>query len=202
MKKIAICSVVIIVIACAFGFRKTELNADDYVHYVESDNNALSNSKEIEGLKFQLQYCPTEYLLLKELKTDLIPQKVIDERKQQNDSMVFFRLRISAKGKNDVLMYGLNSDGDYYSRIQYLSYGLEEDIALLNNNDTIFPAEFHFERTYGVAPFADFIMAFNTKIKKNDDFQVLIDDKAFGNGVLKFSYSNKDLQNIPTLKLN
>jgi hypothetical protein len=185
------------------GCNKQEvLNGNDYVHYVENENNALMNKKEIQGLNFQLQYCTTEYLLLKEYKTDHIAEKVIEERKKQNDSLVFFKLRISAKGESDVMNYNIHATDDYYARVQYLSYGFEENIALLNGNDTIFPAVFHFERTYGVAPFADFIMAFNTYIKEDDQFQVLIDDKAFDTGILKFTYNNKDIHSIPKLKTN
>lgn len=202
MKKIIAGVLILAVAIFVFGFSEKELNAEDYVKYVESDNNALMNTKEIDDLSFKLQYCPTEYLLLMEYKTDNISNALVENRKKENDSLLYFKLRISAKGTNDVMNHNVGSTEDYYSRIQYLSYGLEENIALLNGNDTIFPALFHFERTYGIAPFADFIMAFHTKIKESDDFQVLIDDKAFDSGILKFTYNNKDIQNIPKLKTN
>ena len=185
-----------------YGCAKSDLNADDYVKYVESEKNNIKNTKQIEDLSFSLQYCPTEYLLLKEYKTNNLSEKLIDQRKKDNDSMVFFKLRISAKNNNDILNYQISSNDDYYQRIQYLSYGFEEDIALLNGKDTIFPALFHFERTYGVVPFADFMLAFNTKIKEPENFQVILDDKVFNTGLLKFSYSNKDIQDIPKLKTN
>lgn len=202
MKKILLGVIILTAGLLVFGFNEKELNAEDYVTFIESENNALMNIKKIDNLSFQLQYCTDEYLLLMEHKTDNIPNALIEEKKRENDSLVYFKLRISAKGTNDVLSHQISSTDEYYSRIQFLSYELEENIALLNGNDTIFPALFHFERTYGVAPFADFIMAFHTKIKENDDFQILIDDKSFGSGLLKFTYSNNDIQNIPKLKTN
>lgn len=179
--------------------REVELRASEYIKYVERENNHLNRAKQVGDLHFHLQYCPTEYLLLKEHKTDKLSKQLVEERRMENDSMLFFKLRITANGSTDVLNYQLRSGEDYYARIQYLSYGFEEDIALIHERDTIFPALFHFERTYGVVPFADFMMAFNTKIKESGDFQVIIDDKVFDTGILKFTYKTDDIQNIPKL---
>lgn len=194
--------IIVFVVVLICGCAKNELNSDEYINYVESEKNNIKNSKQIEDLNFSLQYCPTEYLLLKEFKTNNLSEKLLAERKKENENMVFFKLRISAKNNSDILNYKISSNDDYYERIQYLSYGFEEDIALLNGKDTLFPALFHFERTYGVVPFADFMLAFNAKIIEPEKFQVIIDDKIFDTGLLKFTYSNKDIQNIPKLKTN
>lgn len=194
--------IIVFVVVLICGCAKNELNPDEYINYVESEKNNIKNSKQIEDLNFSLQYCPTEYLLLKEFKTNNLSEKLLAERKKENENMVFFKLRISAKNNPDILNYKISSNDDYYERIQYLSYGFEEDIALLNGKDTLFPALFHFERTYGVVPFADFMLAFNAKIIEPEKFLVIIDDKIFDTGLLKFSYSNKDIQNIPKLKTN
>lgn len=194
--------IIVFVVVLICGCAKNELKPDEYINYVESEKNNIKNSKQIEDLNFSLQYCPTEYLLLKEFKTNNLSEKLVAERKKENENMVFFKLRISANNNSDILNYKISSNDDYYERIQYLSYGFEEDIALLNGKDTLFPALFHFERTYGVVPFADFMLAFNAKIKEPEKFQVIIDDKIFNTGLLKFSYSNTDIQNIPRLKTN
>lgn len=194
--------IIVFVVVLIYGCAKNELNPDEYINYVESEKNNIKNSKQIEDLNFSLQYCPPEYLLLKEFKTNNLSEKLVAERKKENENMVFFKLRISAKNNTDILNYKISSNDDYYERLQYLSYGFEEDIALLNGKDTLFPALFHFERTYGVVPFADFMLAFNATIKEPENFQVIIDDKIFNTGLLKFSYSNKGIQNIPKLKTN
>lgn len=185
---------------CIYGCQKSDLRGNEYRKYIEKESNGLNQVKQIGDMHFQVQYCPTEYLLMKEFKTDDLSEQVVEERRKGNEGLLFFKLRISADGSNDVLNYHLNSGDDYYARIQYLSYGFEEDIALLNERDTIFPALFHFERTYGIAPFADFMMAFETTPKADNDYQVVIDDRVFDTGILKFTFEKQDLQNIPNLK--
>ena len=177
---------------------KSELDGDEFIKYVENESNNLKTTKEIGDLSFQLQYCPTEYLLLKEYKTDRLPNGMVEQRKKENDSLQMFKLRIKTQKGDDILNYGIGSMEDYHARMEYLSYGFEENIALVTGTDTIFPAIFHFERTYGVAPFADFMMAFNTNIKHHENFQIIIDDNVFNTGLLKFSYNN--IQNTPKLK--
>ncbi len=182
-----------------FGCQKPALSGGEYMQYVEKENNGLKHIKQIGDMSFQMQYCPTEYLLLNEYKTEYLPHEVVEERLINNDSMLFFKLRIKADGSNDVLNYQIDSGDDYYARVQYLSYGFEENIALVQGIDTIFPALFHFERTYGIAPFADFMLAFNAGIGEDDSFQILVDDKVFDNGLLKFSYKEEDIRTIPEL---
>lgn len=187
----------VILLIC--GCQKGEPRSNDYVEYVERESNGLRHTQQIGDMRFQVQYCPTEYLLIKEYKTGDLSEKVVEERRKDNEGLLFFKLRISADGSNDVLNYHLNSGEEYYARVQYLSYGFEENIALVNERDTIFPALFHFERTYGVAPFADFMMAFNTTLKTDGEFQMIIDDKVFDTGILQFTYQSRNLQNIPKL---
>lgn len=184
-----------------YSCSKGKLDGDDYANYIENKNNPLNKEKQIGDLSFQLQYCPLEYLLMKEFKTTHLSHKIIDQRKKENDSLLYFRLRIKGKDQNgDVINYKISSNEDYYTRLDYLSYGFEENLALANGKDTVFPAIFHFERTYGIAPYADFMMAFKTNPVKDKDMDLLIDDNVFGNGLVKFSYSGKDIENIPTLK--
>lgn len=190
---------VLLVIFIGTGCRQSYLVGSEYMQYVENEKNGLKHTKQIGDMSFQMQYCPTEYLLLNEHKTEQLSHEIVEERLMHNDSMLFFKLRIKADGSNDVLNYQLNSSDDYYARIQYMSYGFEESIALVHKVDTIFPALFHFERTYGIAPYTDFMLAFDTGIKEDGTFQILIDDKVFDNGLLKFTYKAEDIYSIPKL---
>ena len=200
--KIIVNIVILLSVLVLASCKKNSLNSSEYISFVEDESNNLLKKKAIEGLHFQMQYCPAEYLLLNEQKTTPVSGQMVDQKKRDNINMLFFKLRINSEGNGDVLNYNIQSQDDYYARTQYLSYGFEEDIALVNGADTLFPAVFHFERTYGVAPFADFMIAFDTELKAQQDFQILIDDKVFNTGLLKFTYSYPDLQNIPQLKTN
>jgi hypothetical protein len=181
--------------------RPSNLGGKEYVTYIENEDNGLNTSKQIEGLEYHLQYCPQEYLLMKEYKTYGLSQKLIDLKKKEAGSLLYFKLRIKdSKGQGDVLNYNIGSNDAYYRRIEFLSYGFEESIALVSSKDTLYPALYHFERTYGVAPYADFLIAFNSEDFLNEDLAVLINDRVFDNGLIKFNYKREDLAQLPTLK--
>lgn len=195
---LCLCSVLVMT-ACNSG----ALSGKDYVNYIENEKNGLKHSKQINELSYQLQYCPAEYLLIKEYKTFDVSQKLLDAKINTKDSMLNFQLRIqNTAGNGDVLNTGSPSKEDYYNRIEFLSYGFEESIALINSKDTIYPAIYHFERTYGVAPYADILFAFNASKFMTEDVSVIINDRVFNNGLLKFTLTNTDRTKLPKLKAN
>lgn len=188
----------LIVTACS---NSKELEPLEYVKWVENTKNELNKTKQIKDIVYELQYCPVEYILLKEYRTPNISKKLINDRKK--DSLLHFKLRISESTKTqDVLNYELSNPVDYYSRVDYLSYGFEEDLYLVKGTDTISPAVFHFERSYGITPFIDLIFAFRTSTNTSNNMTLKIDDRLFNNGIINFNYSNTQFNNIPYLKTN
>lgn len=196
--KIFVLVAVILFLQCS---NMSSLDGREYVNWIEKPRNAINKQKEIEDLQYNLQYCPLEYMLLKEFRSDHISQKLVEDRRK--DSLMFFKLRISTKNnKEDILNYNISDNSDYYARVDYLSYGFEENIILVNSSDTLYPALYHYERTYGIAPYADFMFAFKKNNFKKSNFTICIDDAVFNNGIIKFEYSEDQLNNIPHLKTN
>jgi hypothetical protein len=198
-----------IILYLFFGFslllyscNKNELSGNDYIKHIDNESNNLKQTKSIEDLTYQLQYLPTEYLLLNEYKTFDLSEKLVNAKLKENDSLMYFKLRILGKNEiGEVLNYKTESSSDYYSRIEFLSYGFEENIILISGVDTLIPAIYHFERTYGVVPYLDFLFAFGTGKRKHKELSVVIDDKIFRNGLIKFNYSENTLNSIPKLKV-
>jgi hypothetical protein len=60
---------------------------------------------------------------------------------------------------------------------------------------------FHYERTYGIDPRANFVLAFEKSKQGTAAKTILFDDKVLGAGPVMLSVSPEDLQNIPELKL-
>ncbi len=90
---------------------------------------------------------------------------------------------------------------DYQNLVQYFSYDLQNDIQLVQSTDTIKCGLFHFESTYDVAPFNNFLTRFDTTKAYEDDIEFIYDDKLFGIGPVKFTIQKKDLEKITNLKL-
>lgn len=186
-----------------YGCNSSGLDIKAYKTYIEEEKNGLTVSKTIGELNYRLNYCSPEYLLIKELRGGPIEDKILIEKKKELDSMYVFQLRIKDMGcHQDVLAHGIYDDQNYFERVDLLSYAMEENIIMINSGDTLFPAVFHFERTYGVAPYADFMMAFNIGNRKANDFRILLNDQFFHNGLIQFNINEKSINGLPKLKTN
>ncbi len=58
------------IVSCSHN---NELDPASYVHYVESPDNGLNIKESINGVGYTLQYQPTEYLVMLELRSFQIP---------------------------------------------------------------------------------------------------------------------------------
>lgn len=175
------------------------LSGDDYLKFIQEPENGFFLEKRVDDIEFKLQYTTTEYMLINELRKTEIHKEVLDNKKRENEGLLFFKFKISSTQGGDILSFRSNSQEETYERINYMSYGMEQDLVLVNDKDTIYPSLFNFARTYGVVPYADFIFAFDSKIGEHD-ILILFDDKIFNSGLLKFKIDKEDLKNLPKLR--
>src|SRR5438105_2151917 len=69
--------------------------------------------------------------------------------------MTYFNLKIElTNGQGEILKYNLASPQQYDSRIKYISFGMQNDIFIVQNSDTLRPGLYQFERIFEVAPIA------------------------------------------------
>lgn len=182
----------LVFISCA----KEKLEATDYIKYVESESNGLRVVKKIGDVNYALQYKPMNYVLVKESNSNTSDKGIAD-----TDGMQYYTLSYSLSNSNaDILKSNIGSTGEYYERVNYLSYGLQNDVYLLEGSDTLKCRLFNFVRSYGLSPRADFIMAFDESKKHSaNDKLVVVEDKVYGGGIIKFKITKSDIANIPEL---
>jgi hypothetical protein len=188
--------ILLLCLVTTLGCKKDLADQVELLNYVEDRDNGLCQEKTINSLTVKVQYCPDSYL---SLLNNLEESNFTTSQQSDRDSLLHFKLRLSILGKTDIFDYDKPDVQEYYARAQYLSYDFENDISLIINNDTVAPAIFHFSRTYGVAPYADFIVAFSKELPK-EKMQLLVDEKCFGSGLLKFTFNSRDLANVPQLQ--
>lgn len=174
----------------------------DYLKYVENPENGLRQEKKIDKLAYVLQYKPVEYMVAIEQKHPELKTEVLKKRSKEMSDLQCYTLRlISADKHTDVATLGLNSDQDYTVRNTYMSFDMQNDIYMVDGSDTLSCALFQYTNNYGLAPYADFVIAFENKYQdKIQDKIVVYDDKIFGGGIIKFSISKEDIQKTPPLK--
>jgi hypothetical protein len=184
-------------ISCA----NSALDSRSYLKFVENKENGLNKSQVIDRLQLTLQYKPKEYILLKER---IVPgdSKIVHKRILELGDMQYYNFRISTDGTIKVLNYNCANDKQYFNRIAYLSGDVQSDFFLIQKGDTLPCLLYNFVRNYDVAPYLDFVLAFDGDINnyQGEDREFVYDDKIFGIGRVTFQLNHKDLINIPKLK--
>jgi hypothetical protein len=178
-----------------------ELSAAAYINYVEDPGNGLLKEKEIDDIKFSLQYEPYEYLCIKELGHDSVKKEELQAAIKEREDMDYFVLKIQAKNNNqELLKYKLSDEKQYQERVDYFSFRMQDDIKLIEGKDSLFCRMFHFERIFGVAPYAKFVLGFE-KSKRDEDKLFVFEDRVFKSGTIKLIITKEDITNIPSLKI-
>jgi hypothetical protein len=178
------------------------LNASEMVNWVNQDNPILTRTKKIQEFNYTLRYVPLSYLIANELKKPSITIAEYDSLLTEYDGMEYFELRIQIDGFNDeTAKYQLDDMGLYQQRIVYMSFAMQENLKIVDEKGIEAPCElFHFERTYGIAPYATFLMGFaKSKLAEAKEYTVVFEDNLFNKGILKFNWEISQLHNVPKL---
>lgn len=183
------------------GAAKT-MDVDDYVHWVQDMKNGFRKEKSIAGLMFSAQFKPYEYIVcLEEKKRELADSTVIKKVSELTD-MQYYNLKISLRdAEGELLKYQLHSAQEYQERVNYFAFGMQHDIQLVEGTDTLPCILYHFERSFDASPVSTLLLGF--AIRKQADAQdktLLVYDRTFNSGLIKFTFSKKDLKNLPKLK--
>jgi hypothetical protein len=186
--------------ACTKAENKiTELLPSELVAYVDDPMNGISQSKIMGDYKYEVKFCPSDYMIANEFRTDYIDDKIYMERKKDFENLQYYKLRISLAngGNSDVMYSNLAEQGDYFSRDSYLAFEFKNQIKLVQG-DTLSCELYHFVNSHSVTPYADIIMAFK-KTKSSSGAQLEINDVVFGSGLMKFYFKKEDIENIPSI---
>ncbi|MDP2384968.1 MAG: hypothetical protein Q8M29_01235 [Bacteroidota bacterium] len=172
--------------------------------WVEDPNNNLRQEKKLGELTFTIQYKPSQYIICKEYDGfDKMTADTLAKESEQLDDMQYFNIRVKIDGFNDeFLKYNLAPSQSYEDRVKYFSFEMQRDLKLVDGTDTLDCALFHFERTFNVAPYGNFMAAFPRPDKNKITTKTFVyNDKYLGSGSVKFLFKATDLKEIPKLSL-
>lgn len=173
-----------LVISCFFNACQNvdspvSLQAEEYVKWMNDPKNGFIQKKEVNGLVYSVQKRTADYQYAIKNSTDYQDTAGLDQ----------YVLRIEAlKTIPSLIEYGLESDVELRERISYLSFGFKEDIKLKNDAGEVNCGVYQFIRNYNTAPFLEFVFAF--PVEPKEDYTLVITDKIFNNGPLKFKFNN------------
>lgn len=185
------------------GFDEGEaLDPAAYVRWMKDEDNGFRNEKTIGDLTFSAQYKTPEYITCMELHGMPCMDSVLKKNRSGLSDMQYYDLKILlADGSGELLKYKLSSSGQYNERVNYFAFGMQQDISLVDGKDTLPCALYHFERAYDVMPSATIVLGFSKKNGRDtNDKTLLVDDRTFNKGMLKFKFAAAELNNKPKLK--
>ncbi|MEO9531943.1 MAG: hypothetical protein ABJG68_07550 [Crocinitomicaceae bacterium] len=178
---------------------KKEFSPTEYKKWMESSDNGMYKTKEINNWVFTAQYETSEYLLLlnkgPELIKDCDIQKELDHYGETHSVL----LNITDKKGNSPLKFNVRNELEYNARIQYLNSEVTKDCFLLSGNDTLKCQFAHLERDFGISPNLKINFAFD-KAESDETIQFCFRDKLFNNGMIKFTFFKEDFLNLPELR--
>ena len=182
---------------------KNNLPITEFANWVADKTNDLVKNKTISDVNYQIAFLPKDYLVYTELKNeDFTPEK-FDAARKNYTGMTYFKFRIEVKNAGvggELLKYKISSPAQYNARINYMSFKMQNDIFIVQGNDTLYPGMYHFERIYEIAPFATVMLAFDDKkFKPENEFTVVYNDRLFNKGFIKYNYSPKQLIDLPNI---
>lgn len=190
---------IIILLAVVYSCKQDGLQPKEYAMYIAEDANQLHKTVDAGSVTYALQYKPLDFIVSNELKKDKISSETLKNRKEVLKGLQYYSLRMTSKIGGDVMKLGVNSNNQYFDKINYYSFDFKHDIILVEGKDTLTCKLFHFVRSHGTTPYVDFVFAFEDK-QTTIDKEIYIYDQATLQDVLHFTIKNNDIKQIPELQ--
>jgi len=202
-KKIIVWYLFALAVAC----NKTGVAPATYMKYVESKKNGLLIEDQINGYSLTLQFKPTDYVSLIELKNidegNRISEVEFDSLKKIFGSAVYFTLTIQNLNGGEDLIKSLTKDSSEAQHIfNYLNFEMQNDLHLVYGDDTLKCLLFHYEHNYGLSPYNKFLIGFEKKYTAIDhDLTIIYDDRILNGGRHRFCIEKEKIVAIPLIKI-
>jgi len=178
------------------------LGVRDYIQWVQDSKNGFRKEKTINNLRFSVQFKPFEYIVCLEEKKSELADSIVRRKVSELNDMQYYDLKIAlTKSSGEILKHELTSTQQYQERVNYYAFGMQNDIQLLDGTDTLPCVLFHFERSFDASPESTFLLGFPINRREvSGDKTLIIYDRIFSTGLIKFTFSKKELKNLPKLK--
>jgi len=182
---------------------KSSLSIPDYIGYVRSADNGLTDFTVRNGYVFNVLYEPADYLALKELRNEKVTVDKFFETRKKFSDYLYFDFSIKSE-TSDKKVLDKNDSLNYEKHYNHFAFDFSKDIFLLTKEDTLrcllhqlinsgdISPEYHFEVLFE-KPDSLFISC--------DSLVLVYDDKVLNSGKVIIPILTKDIKNVPQLKI-
>lgn len=186
----------VLAVACKPG---TVATPQELTGFVLDEENGLYKKRESNGVLIELQIHPNDLIVSQEIEGMNYRPSQVDSIRKKLDSIIYFKLSLSRNGQEAINLFA-DDEPRFKRGIDYLSGGINEDLKLVQNNDTTDVQGTMYMRSYGMSKASKLLVAFK-RDKSNEAVTFLYNDSFFNTGLNKFDFRVSDLKNIPTLIL-
>src|SRR5690606_15120299 len=124
---------------------------------------------------YQIQYKPYDYILNQER----LSANFRNQRLEELQGMHYFNLKLFPVDGQDLLKSRSSTNVEYQQAIYYYSFHFQDQVFMIEGNDTLRCELFHFVRDHGLSPELNFVLGF-PDLHSENDHQLVIDDEFFG----------------------
>lgn len=133
-----------------------------------------------------------------------IANKGYQQRLNDLKGTVWFNLAFKKTGSSESPMrIGIASQQEYELRYQYYLNQAANDLALVYGQDTLRPISYAFETSYNLAPQEVIVVGFSLPegvAEPAGTMQLVFFDRIFRNGIVKATFTQQSIDNLPHLK--
>ena len=151
-----------------------------FVEWVENKENGLRKDKTIGNYRFEIQYCPEDYLLIRRGNFNSLNSA----EKNKNESSLCFIFRIERL-----------SEKDDHSIFQFIN---ETNFSLISKTDTIRSSMVLYENNFNISSTESYSVYFDS-VWLNNDIRFVYNDDVLTTGPVIFTFKIQDIKGVPEL---
>lgn len=200
MKGVVNCLFIAMLFLSGCAKSPSQLSSGDYIKWIGKEENGLLIQKQLGEFVIVTQFrSPQSMALIRAgISAD---KKEWESALYEAGNMQYYFLSYKLNTTSlDILKYNMRDESEYFSRSNYLSFGVNKDVYVLCGKDSL-PCRLHqFTPHYGLSPKVDLVFAFDEPDSLHSlNRTLVIEDQLFGLGILRFEFKADDIKNTPSI---
>ncbi len=182
--------------------QKTFNNETDLLDFIKDENNGYTQSKNVNGVDFNLMYRPTDLLVKQELGDEKLTKDKIKELRDKYSKYMYFNLSMS-QNNQELLSTAPKNRNEFGAMVNQLAFGMRDKVHLFTQSrDTLEMADFIYPRMYGMGRSTTIMFVYPREQDnlKEDYLNFTIKDLGLYTGEVKIKINTTKIINEPNLK--
>jgi len=178
------------------------MHANDYQSFLQDKEHGLTVENTQSKIPVNITLFPLDWQAFKaSYINSAMDREAFLAYKKQNKGVLHFSFKLFLPEQNSLERYFAGKFENPQEALLYSEYDLKDDFILAVNNDSITAMATHHQPSFGLKPYEEFIVIFDTKDEEieNKAIELVYKDYLFELGNIHYSFSEETMKNIPEL---